>query len=86
MKTRIEVREYLIAHGHSPRGTGAWAFRMRLANGEPISSDRGDAATGWHAAGWHDGIYWVNGSYTTAKAAALREGRRLGAAVVSVGS
>lgn len=81
MKTRIEVREFLIAHGHSPRGNGAWAFRMRLANGRPVSGDRSDAGTGWQ-----DGIYWVNGSYTTAKLAALREGRRLGAAVVSVGS
>lgn len=81
MKTRIEVRDYLIAHGHSPRGTGVWAFRMRLANGQPVTGDRGDAATGWH-----DGIYWANGSYTTAKDEALREGLRLGAAVVSVGS
>ena len=81
MKTRIETREYVIAHGHSPRGRGMWAFRMRLANGQPTSGDRGDATTGWH-----DGIYWINGSYTTAKSAALREGRRLGAAVVSVGS
>jgi hypothetical protein len=81
MKTRIETREYVIAHCHSPRGHGTWAFRMRLSNGQPVIGDRGDATTGWH-----DGIYWVNGSYTTAKAAALREGRRLGAAVVSVGS
>ncbi len=78
MNTRIETREYVIAHGHSPRGRGMWAFRMRLANGQPASVE---ATTGWH-----DGIYWINGSYTTAKAAALREGRRLGAAVVSVGS
>ena len=81
MKTRIETREYLAAHGRAPRGLGPWAFRMRLANGQPVSSNRGDATTGWH-----DGIYWVNGSYTTAKAMALREGQRLGAAVVSVGS
>ena len=81
MKTRIETREYVIARGRSPRGYGNWAFRMRLASGQPVNGDRGDATTGWH-----DGIYWVNGSYTTAKAAALREGRRLGAAVVSVGS
>ena len=81
MKTRIETREYVIAHGHSPRGRGAWAFRMRLPNGQPVDDYCGDSA-----AGWHDGIYWVNGSYTTAKAAALREGRRLGAAVVAVGS
>ena len=81
MKTRIEVREYVITHGHSPRGRGLWAFRMRLANGQPVDDYCGDSN-----AGWHDGIYWVNGSYTTAKAAALREGRRRGAAVVSVGS
>jgi len=81
MNTRIETREYVIAHGHSPRGRGAWAFRMRLANGHPVDLYRRDLT-----AGWRDGIYWVNGSYTTAKAAALREGRRLGAAVVSVGS
>jgi hypothetical protein len=54
---------------------------MRLANGQPVDDYCGDSN-----AGWHDGIYWVNGSYTTAKAAALREGRRRGAAVVSVGS
>jgi hypothetical protein len=81
MNTRIETREYVIAHGHSPRGRGAWAFRMRLANGHPVDLYRRDLRPGWR-----DGIYWVNGSYTTAKAAALREGRRLGAAVVSVGS
>jgi hypothetical protein len=81
VKTRIEVREYVIAHGHSPRGRGMWAFRMRLPNGQPVDDYCGDST-----AGWHDGIYWVNGSYATAKAAALREGRRLGAAVVSVGS
>jgi len=81
MNTRIETREYVIAHGHSPRGRGMWAFRMRLANGQPVSSNRGDATTGWR-----DGIYWVYGSYTTAKAIALREGRRILAAVVAVGS
>ena len=81
MKTRIETREYLAAHGRAPRGLGPWAFRMRLANGHPVGLYR-DCST----AGWRDGIYWVNGSYTTAKAAALREGRRRGAAVVSVGS
>jgi hypothetical protein len=81
MKTRIETREYVIAHCHSPRGRGMWAFRMRLPNGQPVDDCNGDSN-----AGWHDGIYWINGSYTTAKAAALREGRRLGAAVVSVGS
>jgi len=54
---------------------------MRRANGEPITDTRGDGATGWH-----DGIYWVNGSFTEAKTIALREGRRLGAAIVSVGS
>jgi hypothetical protein len=81
MKTPIETREYVIAHGRAPRGYGNWAFTMRLANGERAAGHRSEGPTGWH-----DGIYWVNGSYTTAKAAALREGRRLGAAVVSVGS
>jgi hypothetical protein len=81
MKTRIETREYVIAHGHSPRGPGMWAFRMRLPNGQQVHDYCGDST-----AGWHDGIYWVNGSYSTARAAALREGLRLGAAVVSVGS
>jgi len=81
MKPRIEVREYVIAHGHSPRGRGLWAFRMRLPDGQPVEDYCGDPM-----AGWHDGIYWFNGSYTDAKAAALREGRRLGAAVVAVGS
>jgi len=80
MKPRIEVREYVIAHGHSPRGRGLWAFRMRLPDGQPVEEHGGQTA------GWHDGIYWFNGSYADAKAAALREGRRLGAAVVSVGS
>lgn len=81
MKTRIEVREYVVAHGHSPRGRGLWAFRMRLPNGQPVEGHIGDPVVGWH-----HGSYWVNGSYTDAKAAALREGQRLGAAVVAVGS
>jgi len=81
MKTRIETREYLIAHGRAPRGYGNWAFRMRFANGQPASGRRSDGPTGWH-----DGIYWVHGNYGDAKVIALREGRRILAAVVSVGS
>ncbi len=82
MKTRIEVREYVIAHGHSPRGRGQWAFRMRYANGLPVDFPR----AGWKRPGWTDGIYWVNGTWTEAKAAALREARQIGAAIAAVGS
>jgi hypothetical protein len=81
MKTRIETREYVIAHGRAPRGYGNWAFTMRLANGERAAGHRSEGPTGWH-----DGIYWVHGNYGDAKRAALREGRRILAMVVSVGS
>jgi hypothetical protein len=77
MKTRISTREYTIAHCHAPRGWGRWAFAMYLANGQRV--DRDDR-------GWECGIYWVTAKYGDAKRAALREGRRILAAVVSVGS
>jgi hypothetical protein len=74
---RFSVREYLIAHGHSPRGFGLWAFRMQTAKGAEVASQ---------CAGWNHELYLVSGRFGDAKAAAGREARRVGATVVFVGS
>jgi hypothetical protein len=86
MKTRIETREYVIAHGRSPRGYGMWAFRMRLANGEPYAPSDSESPSSTRRGRWADGIYWVTGNYGDAKRAAMGVGRRAFVAVVSVGS
>jgi hypothetical protein len=88
MKTRIETREYVIAHGHAPRGWGMWAFRMRLGNGEPYapSDSESPSSLAVRRSYWQGGIYWVTGNYGDAKDTAMGVGQRAFVAVVSVGS
>ncbi len=32
---RVESAEFEFSHGHSPRGTGSWAFRFGSSRAEP---------------------------------------------------
>jgi hypothetical protein len=56
--------DYRFAHGHAPRGIGAWIFGLGRAGA-------------WTT-------FECHGSYTTAKAAAMREARSLGCDTVTV--
>jgi hypothetical protein len=70
---QVNTNEYEFAHGHAPRGRGAWAFWFGKGARRVDTSNVADA-------------HWYHGTYSDARRQAVRDAKAQGFETVVVGS